>query len=104
MTIRLCAGKTLTPKLMVQVEEAFITRFGPYAGWAHNVLFISDLSSSKQYLPEKLRPDSGSERGKRKTVNVKQEPEVDAELQKDVIKGLLCLCCMLQSKYIMQGH
>lgn len=83
---------------MVQVEEAFITRFGPYAGWAHNVLFISDLNSSKQYLPEKLRPGSGSERGKRKAVDVKQEPEDDAELQEDVIKGLLCPFSMVQSK------
>ena len=41
---------------MVQVEDAFIERFGPYAGWAHNVLFISDLAASKQYLPASLQP------------------------------------------------
>ena len=41
---------------MTAVENAFIERFGPYAGWAHSVLFISDLASIKQYLPENLRP------------------------------------------------
>ena len=34
------AGKSLTPKLSVVVADAFVTRFGSYAGWAQNVLFI----------------------------------------------------------------
>ena len=29
------------------VEGALIERFGPYAGWAHNTLFIAELSSHK---------------------------------------------------------
>ncbi len=29
------------------VEAALIERFGPYAGWAHNTLFIAELSSHK---------------------------------------------------------
>ena len=46
-----CAGKTLTPKVMVQVEKAFQDVFGPYAGWAHNVLFVSELASQRHRLP-----------------------------------------------------
>ena len=44
-------GKTLTPRIMVQVEQAFQDVFGPYAGWAHNVLFISELASQRHRLP-----------------------------------------------------
>ncbi len=29
------------------VEAALIEQFGPYAGWAHNTLFIAELSSHK---------------------------------------------------------
>ena len=29
------------------VEDALIERFGRYAGWAHNTLFIAELSSHK---------------------------------------------------------
>lgn len=32
------------------VEEALIKRFGPYAGWAHNTLFIAELSSHKVHI------------------------------------------------------
>ena len=34
-------------QVMALVEEALIKRFGPYAGWAHNTLFIAELSSHK---------------------------------------------------------
>ncbi|KAK9839369.1 hypothetical protein WJX84_000149, partial [Apatococcus fuscideae] len=47
-------GKTLTPKLMIAVEAAFIERFGAHAGWAHNTLFISDLASQQHRLPAHL--------------------------------------------------
>jgi hypothetical protein len=30
--------------------QAFVDRFGPYAGWAHNALFISELASHKHLL------------------------------------------------------
>lgn len=37
------------------VEEALVKRFGPYAGWAHNTLFIAELSSHKvHYSPSQL--------------------------------------------------
>lgn len=40
-------GKTLTPRIMTAVEEAIVGVFGPYAGWAHNALFIAELASFK---------------------------------------------------------
>lgn len=44
-------GKTLSPKIMLAVEQAFETAFGPYCGWAHNTLFISELASQRHRLP-----------------------------------------------------
>ena len=41
---------------MGAVEQAFIERFGPWAGWAHNTLFISELASQRERLPAHLQP------------------------------------------------
>ncbi len=37
------ADKSLTPKVHGAINDAFESRFGPYSGWAHNVLFVSHL-------------------------------------------------------------
>ncbi|PRP78179.1 hypothetical protein PROFUN_11309 [Planoprotostelium fungivorum] len=37
-------GKTLTPSLHDEVNNLFCDKFGDYAGWAHSVLFASDLA------------------------------------------------------------
>lgn len=49
------SGERLTPRLHMAVSEAFVRRFGKYAGWAQNVLFIAELSSHQLLLPEHLR-------------------------------------------------
>lgn len=48
-------AKSLTPKVHAEVEQAFIDRFGPYAGWAHNTLFVADLAKHKDILAEAMR-------------------------------------------------
>ncbi|RWR90253.1 N-glycosylase/DNA lyase OGG1 isoform X1 [Cinnamomum micranthum f. kanehirae] len=48
------AGARLTPKLCSHVAEAFVNKFGKYAGWAQNVLFIGELSSQKALIPSHL--------------------------------------------------
>jgi hypothetical protein len=48
-------GRKLTVKLHREVAEAFVQRFGSYAGWAHTVLFIAELSSQQSLLPLHLR-------------------------------------------------
>lgn len=48
-------AKSLTPKVHAEVEQAFIDRFGPYAGWAHNTLFVADLAKHKAILAEAMR-------------------------------------------------
>ena len=57
-------GKPLNKKIMVAVEDAFIERFGPWAGWAHNTLFISELASQRERLPEHLQPGGKARAGK----------------------------------------
>lgn len=52
----------MNKKIMVAVEQAFIERFGPWAGWAHNTLFISELASQRDRLPVHLQPGGASRR------------------------------------------
>ena len=39
------AGARLTPKLCNRVAEAFVSKYGKYAGWAQTLLFIAELPS-----------------------------------------------------------
>ena len=48
-------GKSLTPRIMDEVEDAIVSVFGEYAGWAHNTLFVAELASVRAALPEELR-------------------------------------------------
>eukprot|EP00889_Picochlorum_renovo_P008524 jgi/Picre1/35554/NNA_003015.t1 len=54
-------GKTNSPKYHPEVQEAFVKRFGEYAGWAHNTLFISELASVKKKLRERDAVSSSSD-------------------------------------------
>jgi hypothetical protein len=54
------AKKSLTPKLHAEIQQAFVDRFGPYAGWAHNCLFISELASHRHLLPAAPRKGSAA--------------------------------------------
>ncbi|WJX33876.1 8-oxoguanine glycosylase ogg1 [Trifolium repens] len=49
------AGSKLTLKLYNRVAEAFVTKYGKYAGWAQAVLFIAELPSQKALLPSHLK-------------------------------------------------
>jgi hypothetical protein len=54
------AKKSLTPKLHAEVQQAFVDRFGPYAGWAHNCLFIGELASHRHLLPSGAAAAAGA--------------------------------------------
>ncbi|XP_052188254.1 N-glycosylase/DNA lyase OGG1 [Diospyros lotus] len=45
------AGVRLTPKLCNRVADAFVRKYGKYAGWAQTLLFIAELPSQKALLP-----------------------------------------------------
>ena len=71
-------AKSVTPKIMRAVEDKMFDIFGPYAGWAHNAMFIAELKSIKESLPEELRtprrstPGSASKAAKK--LKIKEEP------------------------------
>lgn len=54
-------GKSLTKKVHAEVQAAFVQRFGAYAGWAHNSLFIGQLASTRDKVPA-LATGSGGKR------------------------------------------
>jgi hypothetical protein len=64
------AKKTLNKQLHADIQQVFVQRFGPYAGWAHNTLFISELASHRHLLPAGLgtaaAAAAGSSKGKGK--------------------------------------
>lgn len=62
------AGARLTPKLCNRVAEAFVSKYGKYAGWAQTLLFIAELSSQKALLPSELWNEKGKRSSKTKTV------------------------------------
>ena len=48
-------GKSVTPKNDRLVQDLFHEKFGDYCGWAHNALFIAELSKKAKELPKELR-------------------------------------------------
>lgn len=49
------AGARLTSKLCNCVAEAFVTRYGKYAGWAQTLLFVSELPSQRAIIPSQVK-------------------------------------------------
>ncbi|KAH6782637.1 8-oxoguanine-DNA glycosylase 1 [Perilla frutescens var. frutescens] len=45
------AGTRLTPRICNRVADAFVSKYGKYAGWAQTLLFIAELPSQKAILP-----------------------------------------------------
>ena len=64
-------AKSLTPRVMDEVEAAVVKVFGEYAGWAHNTLFVAELAHVRAKLPEELRTPPRPT----KTIAVKKEKE-----------------------------
>jgi len=48
-------AKSLTPTIYKRVGDLFRERFHSYAGWAHSLLFIAELPSFRDVLPEDVR-------------------------------------------------
>ena len=85
-------AKSVTPRVMRAVELKMEDVFGPYAGWAHNALFIAELKSVRDALPDELKtprrptpskkkrkqaePSSGGAGG-RSQIQIKPEPVLD---------------------------
>lgn len=46
--------KSLTPTVYRRVGDLFRTRFSSHAGWAHSLLFVAELPSFRNILPEDI--------------------------------------------------
>lgn len=59
------AGAKLTHKLCSRVAEAFVSKYGEYAGWAQTLLFIAELPTQKALLQSfslPIQQDKSAER------------------------------------------
>jgi len=79
--------KTLNKQIMEQVEAVFVERFGDYAGWAHNTLFIAELASQQEHLPAHLRYGKGSTEPKAKKQKASSSAELDAIVAAAIAAG-----------------
>uniref|UniRef100_A0A803LMB6 DNA-(apurinic or apyrimidinic site) lyase n=1 Tax=Chenopodium quinoa TaxID=63459 RepID=A0A803LMB6_CHEQI len=48
------AGVRITSKMCSSVAEAFVAKYGKYAGWAQTLLFVSELPSQKAIIPSEV--------------------------------------------------
>ena len=71
------AGARLTPKLCNRVAEAFVSKYGKYAGWAQTLLFIAELPSQKAHLPSHFRNVEDSKSGKNRLDTIVVETKTD---------------------------
>lgn len=60
------SGTRLTPKLCSRVADAFVSKYGKYAGWAQTLLFIAELPAQKAILPASKNDKFVKEKGRMK--------------------------------------
>jgi hypothetical protein len=83
------SGKSMppmTPKLHAEVSSKLQKIWGPYAGWAHSVLFTADLRAfaGNEGKPTILTPPDSpmSSTGKPEEVNLPAEPNITPRARK----------------------
>jgi len=69
-------NKTLTNKMYQEIGDFFRELHGPYAGWAHSVLFTADLKTFKGLSEVDEKTEGKPESKKRKMVNKKTPTSV----------------------------
>lgn len=71
-------AKSLTPAVYEQVGQAWRSRFGEYAGWAHSLLFGAEVAGSEAQarLPPELLQDMADFREEERTAAVQRKMEV----------------------------
>ncbi|XP_051123995.1 N-glycosylase/DNA lyase OGG1 [Andrographis paniculata] len=78
------AGARLTPKICHLVADAFVSKYGKYAGWAQTLLFISELPAQKAILLP------STESSNRATVQAEAETVMEAKANLKPQKKKLC--------------
>lgn len=57
--------KSLTPTVYKQIGDLFRSRFQPRSGWAHSLLFVAELPSFRQALPDDMIDEMDRVSGKK---------------------------------------
>ena len=70
--------KSLTPAVHTRVNDLFIDRFGPHAGWAHSLLFAAELPQYADRLPADLRADMEAFREEGRLLKLEQKRAASA--------------------------
>ncbi len=65
---------SITPKMMKRCEEMLVSIYGAYAGYAHTALFVAELPTVRESLPEHLRTPTKADK-KRGEKNGEKKPE-----------------------------
>ena len=65
---------SITPKMMKKCEEMLVSIYGAYAGYAHTALFVAELPTVRESLPEHLRTPTKADK-KRGEKNGEKKPE-----------------------------
>ena len=55
---------SITPKMMKRCEQILASIYGDYAGYAHTALFVAELPSVREGLPERLRTPTKAQQRK----------------------------------------
>ncbi|PIN17055.1 8-oxoguanine DNA glycosylase [Handroanthus impetiginosus] len=78
------AGTRLTPKICNLVADAFVSKYGKYAGWAQTLLFISELPSQKAILPSSLwdKEERSSAKLQKKIQSIQETKDISGKKRK----------------------
>jgi len=79
---------SITPKMMKKCEEMLVSIYGAYAGYAHTALFVAELPTVRESLPEHLRTPTKAdkkrgEKNEKKPKKKKRKFLVDGENKSD---------------------
>ena len=79
---------SITPKMMKKCEEMLVSIYGAYAGYAHTALFVAELPTVRESLPEHLRTPTKAdkkllEQNEKKPKKKKRKVLVDGENKSD---------------------
>jgi N-glycosylase/DNA lyase len=79
---------SITPKMMKKCEEMLVSIYGAYAGYAHTALFVAELPTVRESLPEHLRTPTKAdkkrgEKNETKPEKKKRKVLVDGENKSD---------------------
>lgn len=69
------SAKSLTPSVYQRVGDLFRRAFGPYAGWAHSVLFAAELPAFAPRLPASIVADMQDFRQQEKVAKEEKKKE-----------------------------